>query len=669
MEIHEKRPRIALACEICRKRKRKCDGIRPLCSWCLANNKECQYVEEKPRKRKWDDDYVASLEQQIILLREYVTSLESSDTISSRPSAIKAIFAENSHPTPSKIGVVERGAELDAPRDQIRTLSDLVSDDGGISSSDASALNDVSSMIWRMTIRDDGETSFTGPSGNFCFPTVRHDITSKSNTTERVPPVVDIYETTKPLVNQASREILFNIFSHSINPTHQFVGPFSIELLKIHTPSNMELLECAILAAGTVLSDDSETRTLGDGLASYARTIALHQCCRNPDVYTVQALGILSWRELALDEENMAWLYNSMAASLCLHLGLHVSSLDALREASRSVGSPSTKDSNDLRVRAFWSSFLLDRIATSLLGRNCMIPWRRVQAAPFLSATSSPPSMDELIFAAQCRLWFIHDQFMDSIYSFEFKGFNFTQRQRILLEAREQLLSFHRQLDPNLHLTGDAYSPNLIYLHMAYNTSQLLFHRPYLNEDRQTSPYQLALQSMSTAAGAVSRLIRDHQKVASFENAPPFIAHSILTAAIALLLGATSTDTAAKSQSIGRFRTCFKALESMQTRFSRARRAMILLQELAQRWKIIAALPIQYSFPLDIAAEAGQGKTLEESPESPGSDGLDASCTGLDSNFLLFDPTTVLDQGLFDFSTPGYELNMASKMFDDRGLE
>ncbi|KAH7141037.1 C6 transcription factor [Dactylonectria macrodidyma] len=658
MEIHDKRPRIALACETCRKRKRRCDGVRPVCSWCLANNKECQYIEEKPRKRKWDDDYVASLEQQIILLQEYITSLESSDAVSSRPSAIEAIFSGSSHPTTSTAEVDERKV---GPGDQIRTLSDLASNDGGISSSDASALNDVSSMIWRMTIRDDGETSFTGPSGNFCFPTVRHDITSKSNTTERIPPAVDIYETTKPPVSPASREHLFDVFSNFINPTHQFVGPFAIELLKIHTPSNMELLECAILAAGTVLSGDSETRILGDGLASYARTIALHQCCRNPDVYTVQALGILSWRELALDEENMAWLYNSMAASLCLHLGLHVSSLDGLNETSRSVGSP-TKDSNDLRVRAFWSSFLLDRIATSLLGRNCMIPWRRVQAAPFLSATSSPPSMDELIFAAQCRLWFIHDQFMDSIYSFEFKEFNFTQRQRILLEAREQLLSFHRKLDPSLHLAGEVHSPNLIYLHMAYNTSQLLFHRPYLNEDRQTSPYQLALQSMSTAAAAMSRLIRDHQKVASFENAPPFIAHSILTAAIALLLGATSTESTAKNQSIGRFRTCFKALESMQTRFSRAKRAMILLQELAQRWNIVAALPIQYSFPLDAAADV----SLEETPKEPASlDGLDASLTGFNSSFLLFDPTTVLDQGLFDFSTPGYELIMASRMFDD----
>ncbi|POR33132.1 Arylacetonitrilase [Tolypocladium paradoxum] len=204
---------------------------------------------------------------------------------------------------------VEHGVGLEAFGDQTPAFSDLGHSDGGISSSDASAVNDVSSMMWRMTIRDDGETSFTGPSGNFCFPTVRHDIVSTTNSTEKVPPTINIYETTKPTVNQSSREHLFDLFSRSINQTHQFVDSFTIELLKIQTPSNMELLECAILAAGTVLSNTSESRILEDGHSSYARTIALHQCSRNPDVYTVQALGILFWRELALDEENMAWMY------------------------------------------------------------------------------------------------------------------------------------------------------------------------------------------------------------------------------------------------------------------------------------------------------------------------------------------------------------------------
>lgn len=71
-----------------------------------------------------------------------------------------------------------------------------------------------------------------------------------------------------------------------------------------------------------------------------------------------------------------------MAASLCLHLGLHVSSLDSLSETSRSAKSPTTKDSHNLRVKAFWSSFLLDRYALTdsiykaslIMQQNCNFP-------------------------------------------------------------------------------------------------------------------------------------------------------------------------------------------------------------------------------------------------------------------------------------------------------
>jgi hypothetical protein len=49
-----------------------------------------------------------------------------------------------------------------------------------------------------------------------------------------------------------------------------------------------------------------------------------------------------------------------MAASLCIHLGLHVSALENLRsedESSKAVSSNIT----EARVRTFWQFFLVDR--------------------------------------------------------------------------------------------------------------------------------------------------------------------------------------------------------------------------------------------------------------------------------------------------------------------
>ncbi|KAJ3532496.1 hypothetical protein NM208_g8413 [Fusarium decemcellulare] len=55
-----KRSAVRTACEFCRKRKAKCDGRRPRCSACIANDKECQYIthpyeaEANAVKRKHD---------------------------------------------------------------------------------------------------------------------------------------------------------------------------------------------------------------------------------------------------------------------------------------------------------------------------------------------------------------------------------------------------------------------------------------------------------------------------------------------------------------------------------------------------------------------------------------------------------------------------------------
>lgn len=58
---------------------------------------------------------------------------------------------------------------------------------------------------------------------------------------------------------------------------------------------------------------------------------------------------------------------------------------------------------------------MFDRMATSLLGRNCIIPWRRVSVPPVLSILPSQTDVSELAFAYQCQLWHLHDQHMDQM--------------------------------------------------------------------------------------------------------------------------------------------------------------------------------------------------------------------------------------------------------------
>lgn len=169
----------------------------------------------------------------------------------------------------------------------------------------------------------------------------------------------------------------------------------------------------------------------------------------------------------------------------------------------------------------------------------------------------------------------------------------------MLVEAREQLFSFYRSLEEQLQFHKGKSPPTVIFLHMSYNMSQMLIHRPYLNEPPQSSAHRLSIRSMATAASGMVRLIRAYEKMQSLDKVPPFVVHSIHTAAITLLLTATSTSPAVRSQSISRFRVCLLALEAMRMRWSRAKQAVLSLQQLAQRWRIAIALPMRSNNPPD----------------------------------------------------------------------
>ncbi|KAH5113408.1 hypothetical protein HBI46_197710 [Parastagonospora nodorum] len=49
-EAHSRRPVRVNACEVCRTRKSKCDGVRPRCSACVARDTDCRYGETEARQ-------------------------------------------------------------------------------------------------------------------------------------------------------------------------------------------------------------------------------------------------------------------------------------------------------------------------------------------------------------------------------------------------------------------------------------------------------------------------------------------------------------------------------------------------------------------------------------------------------------------------------------------
>ncbi|RKP27290.1 hypothetical protein SYNPS1DRAFT_12910, partial [Syncephalis pseudoplumigaleata] len=62
-----------LACDACRKRKVKCDSVKPACSGCQRHNTVCHYQTEI-RKRGSRVDYVHQLEKRLQWMEQLLRS-------------------------------------------------------------------------------------------------------------------------------------------------------------------------------------------------------------------------------------------------------------------------------------------------------------------------------------------------------------------------------------------------------------------------------------------------------------------------------------------------------------------------------------------------------------------------------------------------------------------
>lgn len=137
--------------------------------------------------------------------------------------------------------------------------------------------------------------------------------------------------------------------------------------------------------------------------------------------------------------------------------------------------------------------------------------------------TSAAPSMSP---SMRRNFHFANDH---KRYAFEFESLSRPERLNILLEARDQLLSFQHYLDDRVRMTRDRVPRSVIYLHMSYQMSQLLIHRPYLKEPPDCSAYHLAMRSVLTAASEIAHLVRVFERQHdNFKTVPPFVVHSVL---------------------------------------------------------------------------------------------------------------------------------------------
>ncbi|KAI1860501.1 hypothetical protein JX265_009900 [Neoarthrinium moseri] len=584
----EPRKQVNFACESCREGKRKCDAEKPQCSRCKRQGKHCVYAtEDKPKRRKyWDEEYVQSLENQVKTL---LAALEAST--SQKPTAPRVedgpYSGQGTASTPAEtyqgIALVEHPVAIPPQRIEPTEPEDR----------SLTAMEELSVMMWRTNIGDGVTIIGDSPSGPH-----RVDPAETPRPADFITPPMKILDYCG---NQELIHGLADLFLENINSEHQFTSYKSSDFLVGYPYQSFgyTFLHSAMLATGAVFSDRADAAEISDAFAQFAESLVFI-CFRNdPGIQVLQGLCMLSWRSLALGRDHFGWTFISMAAGLCVHLRLHVLALD---ECSARTWQPQVAD-----IRTFWMFYLIDRTAISILGRNCVLPWRRVNV-PNFEGTIDPLTADiaQISFTWQCKLWFLHDEQMDQIFASKFDSMPAQQQIHLLVSTHEALNGFFKSRDRRLDLKGRETCRHVLFFHLAYQMALLITLPPFLrcfcapNADHSgDSEFMLLiLRSLTSAASNTIRLVRVYRDAhpEQWRAANPVVIHHLLSAAIVHMMNATSKSTSLRTRSTMWLRVCMDLLSQLKSPWpNRANKTINMIRVLAERWGVLGALPVRFS--------------------------------------------------------------------------
>lgn len=116
--------RIAQACDRCRSKKIRCDGIRPCCSQCANVGFECK-TSDKLSRRAFPRGYTESLEERVRILEGEVRELK--DLLDEKDEKIEMLSKMHSHRKPSIVATpspqIPKEVAATPPKDDVFKVS------------------------------------------------------------------------------------------------------------------------------------------------------------------------------------------------------------------------------------------------------------------------------------------------------------------------------------------------------------------------------------------------------------------------------------------------------------------------------------------------------------------------------------------------------------------
>ncbi|KAJ7062681.1 hypothetical protein C8F01DRAFT_985817, partial [Mycena amicta] len=593
------------ACDVCRAKKIKCDGVKHVCGPCNASNRkmECAWTKETVRKPRTEAHFEA--------LRKHADALE----------AYLRVLEERLAKCSCQI-VNDGQGHLQFRPEQI----DEDSDEGaGSDEADITQELCVPTASLKLEDRDLMLHGITTPFRFATNPLTRAPTLHATSTSPNASYVLMLdgvdesqCDPTFPWSRYLPDDILFDRREHDrlldlvfkyftswcmrIIPTlflrdmHRYLTHPHPYPHKLKTAHYSPMLHNALLALGSAYSDDPRVRSVSArrAISAHAKSFIEAEVIR-PDISVVHALAIVGSFHSSHGEMMLGWMYFGMSARISQALGLSIDTSPWVRS-----GLITHADMVD-RNWTYWITFTQDVCWSLYVGRDLgtsappssdhLRPrpgekewFEELDDIPFSypappGGTKPPPQPNCLAKtgAATCELLLIATKIMGVIF-FIYILLHFPD-----VHHSVQLHTWKSRLSPEVDitpLTRESSTPHRLMMHAAYWWCFILLHRPFFHRKARpahgSDPEVDHVKLCKRAAENIMELLGAWKKLYGLKFSQVTLPQAAFSAGTVFLLLAVSSTSPTRARI---------APTALRTSLAEVERCIQYLSEIGEVWQ------------------------------------------------------------------------------------
>ncbi|GFN19593.1 Zn(II)2Cys6 transcription factor [Aspergillus tubingensis] len=557
MPATQKRQRVSIACVPCRKKKRRCDGQKPVCQVCEREDRECEYTYLLEKRKPPTKCYIHALHSRIAFLEHQLATTrhgaEQSELLTvGLGSDEEDLKTHNVKPVSHSLSGFGRNFQLSGA---YGLFCSRELDEQQQSSSGVGILENVDSVS--------GEPLFL-------FPDAQSQLLDDFWTWRNTWPVL-VHE---PLFKK--------------DLTNGGVKVYA-------TPT----LLAAIVAFSSQCAGDAQLSmwgTSGEALAKHAKSKILAQI-EYSSLSLVLAAAIIALRELAVDNLSSASQYIGIAFRHSLTLGLHIETptMDESIQGSQEV--------LEARSLAWWGVWLLEKHISQILGQPSalrdgdmrpgpvpILPSVEYRLWPVFHASGPElafSSLSNLQYA--CKLVCMVSPILDEIHALA-SPLSIHEKEEKATKTHVAMSEFYNNLPSHLRLPATAttqLSPPVYQFNLLYHNLKIMLHRPFFKTapsmhdlDEFKRPEMVHIQSATFSAIRITSIVNAYRNFYPLETLSPFAVHSLATSSLVHLLNANSADATLSQRTTHLYRLNLRFLGQMSSTNYGSNRAIKALTSL-----------------------------------------------------------------------------------------